>query len=125
MVEHLETAGMFSTEKQHLLRIKEFFNDSQIISLNDKPIGLLKLAMFDDHLHIRQFQILPKVQGKGVGSKVLEDVINRALKRNLSITLNVLLANPALELYLRSGFIITGQNELEYQMVLNHIHLDN
>jgi hypothetical protein len=26
------------------------------------------------------------------------------------------LANPVISLYLRHGFIVTGQNELEYQM---------
>ncbi len=120
MVKHLEKAGVHSTEEQHLERVKEFFYDSQIILLNNKPIGLLKLALFTERLHIRQFQILPKIQGKGIGYRVLNDVIKRAIKRKLSITLNVLLDNPARQLYLRAGFIVTGENELEYQMSYQH-----
>lgn len=116
MVEHLDNAEIFYSEKQHLERVKEFFNDSQIILLNDNPIGLLKLAVFHDRLHIRQFQIMPKVQGNGIGSQVLKDVIKRATQRQLSISLNVLLANPAKELYLRTGFVVVGGNEFECQM---------
>jgi len=116
MVEHLESSGIFHSEKQHLERVKEFFNDSQIILLNDKPIGLLKLAVFSDRLHIRQFQIMPKAQGRGIGKQVLKDVIKRATQWQLSISLSVLLTNPAKELYLRVGFLVVGENELEYQM---------
>jgi ribosomal protein S18 acetylase RimI-like enzyme len=119
MSEHLDNAGIVLTELQHLERVKEYFNDSQIILLNGKAIGLLKLAVLAESLHIRQFQILPKVQGKGVGSKVLTDVIKRAKQRNLSITLNVLLANPAKALYLRHGFNIIKQNKVEYLMRYN------
>ena len=40
------------------------------------------------------------------------------LKRNVS--LNVLLKNPAKILYEKHGFIVVGQNELEYQMKYIH-----
>jgi len=116
MVKHLEKAGLYLTDQQHSVKVKEFFNDTQIILLNNKAIGALKLAIFSSSLHIRQFQISPKMQGKGVGSRVLEDVINRGLKLKLPITLNVLLVNPAKDLYLRHGFVITSENEFEYQM---------
>jgi len=121
MVKHLEIAEIFYTEKQHVARVKECFNDSQIILVNDKPIGLLKLATFSDRLHIRQFQITPKFQGKGIGSQVLKDVLKRAVQKQLSISLNVLLKNPVKALYLRFGFVVVGENEFEYQMRYNLI----
>jgi len=116
MVEHLKNSEIFYSEKQHLERVKEFFNDSQIILLNNQSIGLLKLAVFNDRLHIRQFQIMPKVQRKGIGSQVLKDVIKRAIQLNISISLNVLLSNPAKELYIRAGFCVVSENKFEYQM---------
>jgi GNAT superfamily N-acetyltransferase len=67
-------------------------------------------------LHIRQLQILPEFQGKGIGSKVLQVVKKRALQLQLPITLNVLLKNPARALYLRHGFQIEGKNKLEFKM---------
>jgi ribosomal protein S18 acetylase RimI-like enzyme len=116
MSEHLQKAGLHLTEQQHQEKVQEFFNDTQIILLNNKAVGALKLGLFSSSLHIRQFQISPKMQGKGIGSRVLQDVINRAIKIQQPITLNVLLANPAKGLYLRHGFVVCAENEFEYQM---------
>ncbi len=120
MSEHLQNAGLYLTAQQHQEKVQEFFNDTQIILLNNKAIGALKLAAFSSSLHIRQFQISPKMQGKGIGSRVLQDVIHRARKVKQPITLNVLLANPAKALYLRHGFVVISENEFEYQMCYSH-----
>jgi hypothetical protein len=40
----------------------------------------------------------------------------KAITKQVSITLNVLLDNPAKELYLRHNFVVTDVNELEYAM---------
>lgn len=116
MGEHLLRAGLNLSDHQHLERISEFFADSSIILMNNHPIGLIKLGVLADKLHIRQLQISPQYQDKGVGSKVLTLVKKKAKELKLPLTLNVLLANPVISLYLRQGFIVTGQNELEYQM---------
>lgn len=116
MGEHLIAAGLNLTDQQHLERIKEFFADSSIILINKQPIGLIKLGLLADHMHIRQLQISPNYQGKGVGGKVLALVKEKAKELSLPLTLNVLLANPAISLYLRHGFVVTKQNDLEYQM---------
>ena len=116
MNEHLAKAGIFMDRKLHAVRVDEYFNDSHIILKDDRPIGLLKLGVMSSSLHIRQFQILPKFHGLGIGSKVLGIAKKKAKSLNLPITLNVLLANPAKQLYLRHGFIVEGENELEYQM---------
>jgi N-acetylglutamate synthase-like GNAT family acetyltransferase len=116
MGEHLIAAGLNLSDQQHLERISEFFTDSSIITMNKKPIGLIKLGVLTDKLHIRQLQISPQFQGKGVGGKVLTLVKEKAKKLHLPLTLNVLLANPVISLYLRNGFTVTGQNQLEYQM---------
>jgi N-acetylglutamate synthase-like GNAT family acetyltransferase len=116
MEEHLVVAGLILSDQQHLDRIYECFADSSIILMNNQPIGLIKLGVFPDKLHIRQLQISPQYQGKGIGGKVLTLIKEKAKGRRLPLTLNVLLANPVISLYLRLGFIVTGQNALEYQM---------
>ncbi|TWX55803.1 GNAT family N-acetyltransferase [Colwellia hornerae] len=116
MGEHLIAAGLNLSDQQHLERVKEFFADSSIILMNEQPIGLIKLGVLTDKLHIRQLQIAPQYQGKGIGGKVLALVIKKSKVLRLPLTLNVLLANPVISLYLRHGFIVTGQNEIEYQM---------
>jgi len=116
MGEHLIAAGLNLSDQQHLERINEYFGDSFIILMNKQPIGLIKLGVLPDKLHIRQLQISPEYQGKGVGGNVVALVKNKAKALKLPLTLNVLLANPAISLYLRHGFVVIGQNELEYQM---------
>lgn len=121
MTQHLLAAGIRMTDEEHLVRIKEFFYESHIVLADRKPIGLLKMGIVSltgthKSLHIRQLQIMPKYQGKGVGSKVLTVVKKRALQLGLPITLNVLLKNPARGLYLRHGFQVENKNRLEYQL---------
>ena len=117
MNQHLKKAGVVMDNNQHLARVEEFYQDSHIILSNRKPIGLLKLGVMTQSLHIRQFQILPEYQGRGIGTLVLNVVKKRALQLCLPITLNVLLDNPARALYLRHGFQIKNKNKLEYQML--------
>jgi ribosomal protein S18 acetylase RimI-like enzyme len=116
MNEHLHAAGLKLNDQQHLQRIDEFFDESFLIKYNDKNIGLIKLGMLPDRLHIRQLQIMPEFHNGGIGSKVVALVKQKALERGLPVTLNVLLENPAKRLYEREGFITEGQTDLEYQM---------
>jgi len=116
MGEHLISAGLNLSEQQHLERINEYFDDSSIILMDRQPIGLIKLGLMAGKLHIRQLQISPIYQGKGIGSKVLTLAKTKAKQLELPLTLNVLLSNPVISLYLRHGFVVTGQNDLEYQM---------
>jgi len=121
MTKHLFAAGIKMSNKQHLERIKEFFYESQIILLDRKPVGVVKLGVVslngtEKSLHIRQLQVLSTYQGKGIGSKVLTVIKKRALQLHLPITLNVLLKNPARALYLRHGFQVTSKNKLEFQL---------
>jgi|VirMetMinimDraft_7_1064189.scaffolds.fasta_scaffold00840_9 GNAT superfamily N-acetyltransferase len=116
MTEHLNSAGIYLDDAAHMVRVDEYFSDSHIISYQNVAIGLLKLGQFPDKIHLRQFQLLPEYHGLGIGSRVLKLIQRKAQERQLSITLNVLLDNPAKQLYLRHGFVISTENELEFAM---------
>lgn len=116
MTEHLERAGLMLSDQQHMNRINEFYNDSYILHTVGQLVGLIKFSVGRDKIHIRQFQIMPAFHGKGIGSNVLDTLKRKAAERNLPITLNVLLKNPAKNLYVRHGFIVENENELEFQM---------
>lgn len=116
MTEHLLAAGLDYDDEQHKARILEYYNDTYLLNLADKAIGVVKLGQMADRWHIRQFQILPDYHGKGVGTKVLSLLQSKAQSVNMPITLNVLYQNPARRLYERMGFKVIGENGLEYQM---------
>ena len=121
MGKHLTFAGIKTSDELHTQNVKEAYYESQIILRNRQPIGLLKMAVValnhtTKSLHIKQFQLLPKYQSKGIGSYVLLIIKKKALLLQLPITLNVLLRNPAKALYIRNGFQIEGKTKLEYKM---------
>lgn len=121
MGKHLAFSGLVNTSESHVKSVKENFYESQIILRDRKPIGLLKMAVValnntSKSLHIKQFQLLPAYQNKGIGSYVLLVVKKRALLMQLPITLNVLKSNPAKTLYIRNGFQIEGKSRLEFKM---------
>ncbi|WP_286272350.1 GNAT family N-acetyltransferase [Thalassotalea hakodatensis] len=117
MTEHLLTAGLMYTDEQHIARITEHFEDSYIICFKDVAIGLIKLAQSTGKWHIRQLQIAQEFQGKGLGTKLLALLQDKASQLHVPISLNVLFKNPAIKLYKRAGFVVVGENALEYQML--------
>jgi len=114
MVEHLENAGLFLSDEQHIFRINDGFEHSSIICSSDTKIGSIKHRQFDNKIEIMQIQVHPDFQGKGFGKTILQQVINRHDSK--TIVLSVLKSNPAQKLYERLGFIVTGEDEYEFKM---------
>ena len=68
-------------------------------------------------VEIGEIQIQPSYQRRGIGSRVLSDVINQAHKRGKSLALSVALKNePAHRFYQRHGFRQMSQTETHYQL---------
>ena len=68
-------------------------------------------------VEIGEIQIQPSYQRRGIGSRVLSDVINQAHKRGKSLALSVALKNePAYRFYQRHGFREMSQTETHYQL---------
>ena len=61
--------------------------------------------------------ILPQWQGRGIGTRVLEDLARESRHAGAELSLRVVKGNPALRLYLRLGFEIAAADEVAYEMV--------
>ncbi len=116
MVEHLEKAGIYLSDEEHIARINKNFDDSYIITSIANRIGLLKFVEDDNRIEILQLQILPKHQGKGIGKQVLNKMIFKAEASNKVLFLKVLKENPAKHLYERIGFEVVGEDNHEFFM---------
>lgn len=97
MDEHLKNAGLHLTEAQHRARVNEKFECSHIIIWNAEKIGLVKYEMSAFTLIIYQIQILPEYQGRGLGARVLKDLMTKTDSEKVCLT--VLKDNPAFRLY--------------------------
>ena len=81
-------------------------------------VGTLKYESTDHEVEIMQIQIHPDHQNKGYGRGIVQQVLNGAESKIVSLT--VLKNNPALQLYLRLGFKIGGEDMYEYRMQIKH-----
>ena len=88
----------------------------KIIMYNNKPIGTIYIAENRNHTEIAQFYILPEYQNKGIGSHILEGILDNSDKAGSTVELEVLKVNPAVSLYKRYGFQVVSSNEYIYQM---------
>src|SRR5579885_2108044 len=79
---------------------------TKIIQVNGKDIGRLSLIRSKDSLVLDNIHLLPEFQGKGIGTKIIEQVMNDAHAQGQSVALQVLRVNPAAKLYLKMGFKI-------------------
>jgi len=64
-----------------------------------------------------EFYLLPQFQGQGIGSKLLQSVLDRADELALPVKLEYLKWNPVGSLYLRHGFEIASQNDTHFFVV--------
>lgn len=87
-----------------------------IIETLSERIGRAYLHWADQHLHIIDMALLPAWQGRGIGTRLLEQWLAQADRQGLSAGLHVALHNPALRLYQRSGFTVVDDNGLYLKM---------
>ncbi|MEW7289599.1 GNAT family N-acetyltransferase [Aquimarina sp. 2304DJ70-9] len=116
MVKHLEKAGIYLSDEEHVARAHDFFEATQILINSSERIGVLKCLETQNSIEIVQLQILPQYQGMDIGKGIANDVISKAQSKNKSVTLKVLKENPARYLYERIGFKITGEDQYEFHM---------
>jgi len=116
MQEHLQRAGAPLDDDYHLARIRYRFEDARIVWLDGRPAGLLKHGRDPAGWRIVQIQIDPAFQGRGLGRRLLEGVLDEADAEGVPVTLSVLKGNPARRLYEALGFIPVEETDLEYEM---------
>ena len=79
-------------------------------------IGRLYLATFDGVLILMDITIAAANRGAGIGTHLLEDIINQADMQKREMRLHVELDNPARRLYVRLGFIEIGEAGIYQEM---------
>ncbi len=81
---------------------------ASVIECEGLATGGLLLESKPDSIYIHELQVLPEYQGRGIGTAVVQQVIDQAASRGVAVTLSVVPANPrAQQLYERLGFEVT------------------
>ncbi|BFO64613.1 GNAT family N-acetyltransferase [Chryseobacterium sp. S0630] len=113
---HYETSGLSTDRETTLQRVLYQFEKANIIFLNDKPIGLLKVDRTFTNIEVLQLQIDPSQQGKGLGKRILSDILEEASLAGKTVSLSVLKTNKAQHLYKSLGFRIVDEDQYSYFM---------
>jgi ribosomal protein S18 acetylase RimI-like enzyme len=90
---------------------------SSVISVGQTDVGLLVVEDRPDELWLAEIQLGRTARGHGLGSRIVEDLLNRARAAGKPLRLNVLCENHrARRLYESLGFARIGETDEHYVM---------
>lgn len=92
--------------------------EARIITADGQNVGWLQTRVSDECLRILQIYVIPAMQNKGIGTRVLRDLIAEARSQQRLTRLSVAKINPAMRLYTAIGFRIVGEDQHKYHMQL-------
>ncbi len=89
----------------------------QVIQHEGIDVGRLRVVRFPESIYIGGIQILPKFQGKGIGTAIFEDIIRESELSGVPVTLEVHDVNEkAIYFYKKLGFNEVGKEGLKTLM---------
>ncbi len=95
------------------IRSKQSFRK---IYLEDQLVGAIWVEQHDDFWQLREIQIEPDFQGKGIGTEVILGEMEIAKSAGVELRLRVLLQNRAINLYEELGFTKTREDQTHAYM---------
>ena len=87
-----------------------------LLERDGQPIGRLCWQWMPDELRLIDISLLPAWRGQGRGLQVVSGLQSLAARRGLAMGLHVEVGNPAIALYERLGFVVTGHAGLHHFM---------
>lgn len=91
----------------------------QIVFLEDAPVGHMLVGRESEGLRLIDIAVLGEHRNRGIGARLLRDLLRECQTQGWNMYLQVLLGNPAIRLYERLGFRQTGCNFMYVQMEWN------
>jgi ribosomal protein S18 acetylase RimI-like enzyme len=90
--------------------------DPQIIIEVDRAIGRLLVSRLADEIWLVDIALLPEWRGRGIGSALLQQLLDEAARASKPVRLHVEKSNPAQRLYRRLGFMQRADAGVYYLM---------
>lgn len=116
MSEHFTRAGQTLSAAEQMARLQHRFDAVRVLSRDGRDVGMTKILREGDVWHLVQIQIVPALQGTGLGGAVIRNLLEEAARAGVAVSLQVLKVNPARRLYERLGFTITADTGHSYEM---------
>jgi GNAT superfamily N-acetyltransferase len=94
-------------------------DDVRLIMMDGQRAGWIQTHQSESAVTLHQFYVVPALQRRGIGTQVLEMVIQEARDQGKHLKVAVVKINPAKSLYDRHGFRVTHEDEYKYYMSLD------
>jgi GNAT superfamily N-acetyltransferase len=91
-------------------------HEFQIVMYEDQAAGALHVQSQDTLHFVRIVFLAPEFQNRGLGTRLLQNEMQRAHLVGKALHLKVVKINPAKALYERMGFQAVSQDEATFQM---------
>lgn len=96
--------------------INQVKENAYIIQYDNKDIGFYNGELLENgNYEIGNICIIPEYQGKGIGTKILKDILEKYIDTDIEI--QYFKQNPVGYLYERLGFEKSGETSFHYQMI--------
>ncbi|MFJ8535606.1 GNAT family N-acetyltransferase [Streptomyces sp. NPDC093591] len=114
----LERLGRYD-EQRVRQRLRDGFDPAHtwVIEVGGAFAGCVALRPAVDAHWLEHFYLAPRLQGSGIGSGVLRELLERCDRRGLLVRLNVLRGSAAQRLYERHGFTVEAEDAVDVFMV--------
>ncbi len=90
--------------------------DDRIIVNGSQVVGRMMVLRGQSEFRLIDISLLPEFRNAGIGTRLLRDFLEEAFEAGKPLRLQVLKTNPAVRLYTRLHFTITGHDDLYLQM---------
>ena len=88
----------------------------RIIIADEQDVGWIQEQVENRTINLGSFYVMPAMQGRGIGTKVLDMLLARAADQSKAMTLAVVKINPARYFYEKRGFRITHEDQCKFYM---------
>jgi len=93
-------------EAQHRHYQSHYAGDRfDLLLLAGTPIGRLYVGRWPSQICVIDIALLPEYRGRGIGTRLLRELIAEAQAQGKNVSMHVEKNNPARNLYLRLGFV--------------------
>jgi GNAT superfamily N-acetyltransferase len=112
-----QTYGTWHRAEQHARFVAGTRPEThQVVELAGRPVGCLAVEWLPDQVKLNRVFLLPAVQGRGLGSRLVRQLLAQAEAAHLPVRLRVFKVNPAQRLWRRLGFAVVGETETHWLM---------
>lgn len=90
--------------------------EASIIIADGQEVGWIQEQVEDRTINLGSFYVMPAMQKRGIGTKVLDILLTHAAAQSKAMTLAVVKINPVRHFYEKRGFRITHEDQHKFYM---------